>query len=453
MSSPPDPAAGSESPADGPSTVQLPPELWKKVIVNLRNDDLKRARFVNSTWNEFAIKPLFRSVCFSVVPENQARIVSLSKNKKLSQRVEQLYLDTSSYAPSWPSQTYAQSMSNGFADALGVPRELFKDGPLSSANLLKVLRMDPSLSLGEGYLSGKPRTQFLSGYGQYCGRGDFEMEKVRSDGIYKSLAKLLPLLTNLRHVETVTSWTRAEDHRQKLESYLYHNLPEATFKLIPGLREYSIPRINYEPKFYGRWVAPGISARRLNFMCAESLSSLCYGQEKVHEIVSAALRALQDSKIQLESLSLPGSDRIGFKPDPKDRDGMVTIPPLTTVLREQGGPEKTLLLPLFEHLKVLELQIDHSHPGTRYMSRYHYEWNRLPRALQGLKNVVSLSIGYKILPTGSGLPDLEPPTLYETMLFQDKDTEAMDEDDDQNDHVSAPCGGLVFATNKSCEGC
>ena len=423
---------------------KFPDEIWKTVISNLPNTDLKQARLVNSAFSEFATPYLFEAVGYSPVAETHARILKLAKDENLAKHVRALYLDTASYFAIVSSATYAEAMARCFANRLGVDFERFEEGPLSPQNLLKVLRTDPAISLGESCLSSQLRKAFVAGYALFHGRGDAEGERLYADAIYKSLIKLLPSFKNLTHVETVDLWTPVKDQAEHFDAYLYHNLPATTFKLIPGLKNHSLPRMSIDAVAHGPFDAPGIAARRIEFMSGGPPSSRSHHLETVHEIVISLLRALDTTKTKLTSLSLPGSDSIGTKPVPKLRKGMLPISPLTVIQRPPyNSPEvadgsfitKNLALSAFENLKKLELQIDPLHPGTRSMHRYHMMWERLPAAIQTMQKVESLSIGYLIVPPRPGVTKVPPMSLYETILgriddFDDK------EDTDEEDHVS-----------------
>jgi hypothetical protein len=75
----------SAAPAD---TIRLPNGIWEVIGSNPGNADLKQARLVNSVFNDFAVSHLFKSVCFSIVPESRARFLRLSREPKPSQRVQ-----------------------------------------------------------------------------------------------------------------------------------------------------------------------------------------------------------------------------------------------------------------------------------------------------------------------------------------------------------------------------
>lgn len=70
MSATSDAAATVAASTAVPTSSQLPTELWKKVVLHLRNDDLKSARLVNSTFNDLSTPLLFRKVVLSIHKRN-----------------------------------------------------------------------------------------------------------------------------------------------------------------------------------------------------------------------------------------------------------------------------------------------------------------------------------------------------------------------------------------------
>ena len=95
-----------------------------------------------------------------------------------------------------------------------------------------------------------------------------------------------------------------------------------------------------------------------------------------------------------------------------------------------------MLLPLFEELKVLELRIDFSHPGTQNVSKHHLDLKRLCTAMQKLRKIETLGLGAVEYPPES---QSEPWSIYEALLRTSEDksdimmTNANDPDDDDSD--------------------
>ena len=89
------------------------------------------------------------------------------------------------------------------------------------------------------------------------------------------------------------------------------------------------------------------------------------------DILTGAFRALHECRTKLEGLSLPGSDNMSEPMSIKDRMGIIPIPALLTIPRSTPeAAKKTLLLPLFQNLKTLELKLDFAHPGTQSTFKY-----------------------------------------------------------------------------------
>ena len=188
----------------------------------------------------------------------------------------------------------------------------------------------------------------------------------------------------------------------------------------------------------------------------------------------ATLRALNESPhIQLKVLNLPGPNRIGGGPDPiaavhdhavckqgsqslgtgcSSKVGFVGLVTLCSVPFGSDGPfdatinRQNLLVPVFKNLRELELQCDQVHPGSpSAMSKYSTDIRRLPAAVQTLKLVESLKIGYSNpsirLPPEFLVP--MPPSLYQTLLLKPDDFDEEDDDyDDDDDPTGAPPGQM-----------
>ena len=175
----------------------------------------------------------------------------------------------------------------------------------------------------------------------------------------------------------------------------------------------------------------------------------------------------------MKVLNLPGPSRIGGGPDPiaaihdhavckqgsqslgtgcSSKVGFVGLVTLCSVPFGSDGPfdatinRQNLLIPVLKDLKELELQCDQVHPGSPFaMSKYSTDIRRLPAAIQTLKLVESLKIGYSNpsirLPPEFLVPI--PPSLYQTLLLTPDDFDEEDyDDDDDDDPAGAPPGQM-----------
>ena len=428
---------------------QLPDEMWKLVISHMQNEDLKNARLVNTAFKELSTPQLFSHACLSLTPENLENLLELTKNHELSQYVQVLYLDLTTYFPNMTPSEFAHRMQAEF-DAYSAFFSPQVTGPLSAAKLLKVLDTNAARDLGEDYLSGPPKTAFVAGYTQVMARVGCYRELVTKDGIFTILQAVFAKFRNLHTVTSVCSWEFKDDYPQWLSLYLRRYLPEKTFRQIPGLED--APSVSEDVQHIGSWKTPGISARQSHLLCPSPLPCKNFRLTAEHQITMATLRALSESPhIRLKSLSLPGPNCIrgghSLWKSPNDpqsgrhgvveaaspsRFGFVSLVTLTSVPFGQDMRQTNLLLPVFSRLKALELQIDHAHPGSGgIMSRYDSDFYRLPRALQRMQLAESLKIGYcEPISLPSGYFPSPPVSLYDTMLYRDEDFEAAEDDGD-----------------------
>ena len=231
------PTTAPSSTSDSTSTVPtLPNEIWKLVTSHLDNATLKNARLVNSAFKDFSTPRLYRHVCLSVTRENLQNLLRLSKNEELSQHVQVLYLDLTTYLPNISPEQYAQWMEQEFYSYTGFhTRSTGNTGPLSAAKLLKVLETNPASKLGDSYLSGAPKAAFVAGYAQATARTHFFLEKVKKDRIYGVSKELFASFKNIHTVSSICAWDFAEDFYDQFKGYLCSHLPEKTLQQIPGL--------------------------------------------------------------------------------------------------------------------------------------------------------------------------------------------------------------------------
>lgn len=163
--------------------------------------------------------------------------------------------------------------------------------------------------------------------------------------------------------------------------------------------------------------------------------SACAGTVHWHEMINPALRALRDNKVKLTSISLPGGDELGSLRDVESAQGMVPFPTLLEGVKNDLkllSTSKTLnvLLPLFRHLKALELNIDFLHPGNdmrRMRDRLPPE--RFCKAVQQMKALESLSLGAVKYSRGH----LAVPDLSNLLLYKEEDYAKPDDGSDPDD--------------------
>ena len=154
-----------------------------------------------------------------------------------------------------------------------------------------------------------------------------------------------------------------------------------------------------------------------------------------HELIHAALRALQHNKKRLVSLSLPGHNELGRFTEQRRHFGMVPLVTLCEGNKVSPGSahNHNVLMPLFRHLKVLVLNIDFTHLGNQ-LRRLHDNApaSHLRDALQSMKNLESLSLGAV---DGQlchlAVMNISALLLYKQEDWPDSDEEDNDDDDDQ----------------------
>ncbi|ETN36614.1 uncharacterized protein HMPREF1541_08892 [Cyphellophora europaea CBS 101466] len=371
----------------------LPEELWLKVIENLNSKDLKNARLVKSSWAEFATPVLFRNIAFSPEPANIKHFKLLAKNKELANHVELLTLDTTTYQAHCNPERYAKLASEYFSKVFGLGAQ--NTGPLSPTSLHHVLLNDPYKALGSHYLSGQPRGSFVAGYTLYSARSHFMLDLFKKGKIFQIIKQCVSSFKNLKHMETCSYWTANDGSYQRdFELYLCQHLPQKTLDLIPGLDGQFHDSGTRSRITTSAFSAPGAAARDLHVMMLPPNYGISYHDVQMHEITHAALRALRENKIRLQSLSLPGNDYLGKDVEAGTRRGIV---PMTTLLLGAKAPGATkstsLLLPVLRRLKSLELNIDFKHPATHSPLRDSRPPHRLCMALQQMNQLESLSLG------------------------------------------------------------
>jgi hypothetical protein len=210
----------------------------------------------------------------------------------------------------------------------------------------------------------------VTGYTTYVARSDHHRELMRDDGIYKTLKDLLPKFKHIKHLESTSVWSTYDDSVARFEHYLRKILPEKTLSLIPGLKNKAVASSADGPAATSTYSAPGQTARRLNPLVPPPNFSGCWGETGVFDLLNGVLRAFNECNPKLVSLSLPGNDQLRSPMAPRDRIGIIPAPALLTVLRTTcQAPKKSLLLPLFQSLKSLELKLDFAHPGTSQTHR------------------------------------------------------------------------------------
>lgn len=416
---------------------------------------LKTTRQVNSAFKDFATPKLFRHVCLSLTSDNQYNLMELAEREDLSQHVQVMYLDLTTYTSNMTPREYARWMSAHLETYAGLPQS--EDaGPLSCSKLYKVLESNPAKDLGVDYLSGSPRTALIAGYTQTMARAATFAEMTKANIVYVVIQGLLARLRNIHTIASISSWDFADDYATRLTHYLRQNLPEKTFKQIPGLKDaVAVHEIVNE---IGGWTAPGVSARQSHLLCPSPQACNEYTRWAEFEITVATFRALKDSpQIQLKTLCLPGPDGVGgtlslptaatkrnTNPPsnvlggvPMSKTGFTSLVSLTSVpYGPDTCPHDNLLLPMFQHLKTLELHMDYCHPGpSSIMNRFSTDGSRLPRALQTMSSVEQLIIGYcKPIELPNAFRAPAPLSLYDTMLYRDDDFEdEKDGDDDEDD--------------------
>lgn len=236
--------------------------------------------------------------------------------------------------------------------------------------------------------------------------------------------------------------------------------------MISGLPDHSL--ISEKIKsFTSAFDAPGVSARRvspvatphreqslvvvsiisiltydrdLHVMVVSPNYSGCYGTVNWHELVNPALRALRENKIKLDSLSLPGRDFLGDRSHGSRKTGMLPLPSLLEGAKAHfASKTSTILLPLFRHLKSLELIIDFKHPGNDMRRpRDVMQEDRLCKALQQMKNIESLTLG---APTYL-LCDPSVWDLSKLLLYKEEDYAPDDDNDEDDDALGGPPGDV-----------
>ena len=423
--------APSATPNHGP----LPQELWNVVISGLENNDLKNVRLVSLAFRDFASPYLFKTAYFSVIPENIGNIMAWSRDEELRKYVRVLRLDTAAYTPRISSDAeYASWMSRAFESLYDLPPQL--SGPLHGQNLLKVLRHDLSWPLGRSYLSGKARRDFVLGFAQCVARENFYQEMVRSDGIYKSLVKLFARFSGVKHVESISKWTSSVNARELFKQYL-SRLPKKTQDLITGFNDSGAVQTTEDivKLVGGVRLGPGLGARVLGPLTATPAPALLPSQYIVHDIVEATLRAIVAKEVKLDSFCVPGPDTMLETRRLKKRYGSMTMSPLVAVRLSRDAPTKNPILAVFKHLRRLELAIDYYHSGTANHAGYSVDTRRLAKAIQAMKSVEHLVLGFQVDTIASvehrtySSCSHGPMSLYELMLAQESDWEVTEETD------------------------
>lgn len=260
-----------EDPADESSSEHMqagpfPPEVWSVVISNLNNTDLKSIRTVNLAFRDFATPHLFKCAYLSLTPENVANLCAWSRNEKLRKHVQVLFLDTTSVIPQVNEYIYAQWIAIYLEQIADLPPQT--TGPLCPRNLLQVLQTDLSWSLDHSYLSGTARKDLISGFVQHATRGNFYTSMLQTDRIYKLLCTIFERFENIKHIESVTHWTRKTNARDLLRDYLKCHLPEKTLELIAGFKNRDCsPQAKEVSPLAQNHVAPGFSARVQHVRC------------------------------------------------------------------------------------------------------------------------------------------------------------------------------------------
>ena len=346
---------------DGP----LPPELWTLVLARLIPSyvDLKAARRVNSSFRDIATPILFDHVVFALDEKVTKNLNMLAKNSELSKHVRRLYLDLTNYGHSLDTRQYAQMTASHYQLVYKLPPQ--PTGPLSVGSLLRVLRADPLEELGKNCLSGEhtlvpdarcdtdtcigtARARYVQGYAAYHGRADYYQEQLQDDGVYKTLIALLAKFDKINHFELLSLWTqrtpqstKSPDTSPEIETFLRKTLPEASLKLIKGLKV-SEPLNKLDKSSISQFCAPGVTARRMNPLMMPPRFHSCWGDSAVFDMVTGALRAFQESKCVLQTLIMPGGDDIRSLAPLEDRIGVSHEP--SANIKHRAYPRFSYLL-------------------------------------------------------------------------------------------------------------
>ena len=412
-----------------PTSSRLPSELWKKVVLHLRNDDLKSARLVNSTSSDLSTPLVFGKVVLSMHERNIMNLHQIARMPELRKHVKEVHIDLGSYV-STPDmhvtdlRTYVANLEHHFVRVLDLPSQC--DGPLSVDHLFIVLVNELAENLGPEYLSGIPRSSLLSVYTSSVNRTNGSLAQLdrEGEGFGELFQHFLKLFENVSHVETVTQWTEHEDSSIRLASYLMHHLPAETIQDIRGFQRVPTPSATSTSASAGLYAAPGATARALDFMSLGPGPALngSMADQTTATFVQSILRTLSDNEIKLQSLSLPGSDAYGVRTVPQERRGMIASPAFVSVEAGPDAARKNLLLPTFRYLKVLELHIDPISDLRTEFELIEFSAKRLCRALHAMPLIKCLSLGFSTLSHPSQkntVPTCFGWTLHDTLLIRD----------------------------------